>query len=366
MKHPRLVVGVACVGIGGALALGFFANPAAVPGVAPIPSELLQDASFEQPATLGTWNVTPAGDATPADVFRNVDSSNAPDLRRIGQLTNGTISQEVLLTPVRGRAYRFSVRVRSTAADQRPAGSIVAQTACANGEEVAETPFVASSGWVQVSATVQPVDGERCTMRVKVTVPNGSIAVDDASFADAGLVNPSFELGAGRESWTIDRGASVDLQSSGAVDGKQFLRVVTSSHGAGIRQDARVDASTQPVLATASVLVRAVNDPSVRVRLEYREPCSDVVHRAEIAASSSWQRLTVRQPRLRGDTVPPSLIKVDGVPCAGQVAVVGVRAGSFDVDSAALSLQSYWPPEGDPSYQRAVTRRSVVTSPPRD
>jgi hypothetical protein len=219
---------------------------------------------------------------------------------------------------------------------------------------------------VQVSATVQPVDVERCTMRVKVTVPNGSITVDDASFADAGLVNPSFELGGGRESWTVDRGARIDPQSSGAVDGKQFLRVVTSSDGVGIRQDAPVDASTQPVLATASVLVRAVNRPSVRVRLEYREPCSDVVHRAEITASNSWQRLTVRQPRLPGDTVPVSLIKVDGVPCAGQVAVVGVRAGSFDVDSAALSLQSYWPPEGDPSYQRAVKRRSVVTSPPRD
>ncbi len=361
----RVLVGLAGIGLAAALAFGFVANPSTVPRVAASPRELLQDASFEQPATVGSWNVTPVGNAAPADVFRNMDSSIAADLRRIGRVRNGTISQEVLLTPVRGRAYRFSVRVRSLTPGQRSVGSIVAQTACAAGEERAETAFVASSEWVQVSATLQPVDGERCTMRVKVMSPTGEVGVDDASFTDAGLVNPSFELGNGRESWTIDQSATVEAQLTSPVDGKQFLRVVTTTDAAGIRQDAPIDASSQPVLATASVLVRAPAGPPVRVRLEYREPCSAVVHRAEIDASTTWQRLTVRQPRLRGDTVPPSLIKVDGVPCAGQVAVVAVNAASFDVDSAALTLESYWPPEGDPSYQRAVKRLTVITVAPR-
>ena len=357
MNRHRLIISGVAVLVGGALVVGFLANPSAVPGVGVAPRELLQDASFEQPASLGTWNVSSTGKSSPDAVFRVVDSTEAADLRRVGELTSGSISQEVLLTPVRGRAYRFAVRIRVNRAGTHPSGSVVAQTACATGGEVATTPFVATSQWVQIAATVQPVEGERCTMRVRVSVEKGGVSLDDASFADAGLVNPSFELGGGRESWTIDSGVSVRAQQSGAVDGKQFLRVVAAENGGGIRQDAPVDPSTQPVLAVASILVRSVGEP-VRVRIEYREPCSDVIHLAQVTVSRSWQRVTVRQPRLPGDTVPPSLIKVDGVPCAGQVAVVGVGAGSFDVDSASLSLESYWPPEGDPSYQRASVRSS--------
>ena len=352
----------AALGIGGvvaALGIGFLLNPGAVPGVADAPQELLQDPSFEQPTTLGTWNVRPAGSASPDTVFRVVDTAGARDLRRVGRLTQGSIGQEVLLTPVRGRAYRFSVWMRSARSDATASGSITAQTACASNEEVASTPFVVGAAWAQVSVTVQPVDGERCTMRVVVRSGGGTVDLDEASYVDAGLINPSFELGNGSESWTIDDGASVTPDRSGAVDGRQFLRVVASVGNAGIRQDTPVDPSSQPLLATASALVRSSGTP-VRVEVTYREPCSDVVHRTEITTSPEWQRVTVRQPRLPGDAVPPGLIKVDGVPCAGQIGLVAAEPGGFDLDGASIALRSYWPPEGDPSYQRATKRRSGV------
>ncbi len=350
-------IGAGCVIC--AVAVGFQLNPEAVPLVADAPRELLQDPSFEQPATLGTWNVSPAVGAPSDAVFRVVDAADARDLRRVGRLSPGSIGQEVLLTPVRGRAYRFSVWIRSAVAGSPANGSLVAQTACASDEEIASTPFVASASWAQVSATVQPLDGERCTMRVSVRTTDGTVDLDAASYVDAGLVNPSFELGRGSESWTIDAGVSVTAGRTGAVDGRQFLEVVASGPDAGIRQDTPVDASTQPVLASASVLVRSAGTP-VRVQITYREPCSDVTHRAEVTTSPTWQRVSVRQPRLPGDTVPRSLIKIDGVACAGQVGVIAAEPGSFDVDGVALALQSYWPPEGDPSYQRATKRRSGV------
>lgn len=355
----RLFTAIGIGGVVGAMAIGFLLNPEAVPRVADAPQQLLQDPSFEQPTTLGTWNVRPVGGAAPETVFRVVDTVEAHDLRRVGRLTDGLIGQEVLLTPVRGRAYRFSVWLRSAEPAATASGSITAQTACASDEEVASTRFVAGASWMQVSATVQPVNGERCTMRVVVRSTKGTVDLDEASYLDAGLINPSFELGNGSESWTIDDGASAAADRSAAVDGGQFLRVVSSSAGVGIRQDTPVDPSSQPVVVTASVLVRSAGVP-VRVQITYREPCSEVIHQAEVTTTREWQRVTVRQPRLPGDAVPPSLIKVDGVPCAGQVGVVAAEPGAFEVDGAALTLQSYWPPEGDPSYQRATKRRSGV------
>ena len=355
----RLLTAIGIGGVVGALAIGFLLNPEAVPRVADAPQQLLQDPSFEQPTTLGTWNVRPDGGASTDTVLRVVDTAGARDLRRVGRLTQGSIGQEVLLTPVRGRAYRFSVWMRSAQPDAMASGSITAQTACARDEEVASTPFVAGAAWVQVSATVQPVAGERCTMRVVVRSIEGTVDLDEASYLDAGLVNASFELGNGSESWTIDAGVAATADGSGAIDGRQFLRVVASGGGIGIRQDTPVDPSSQPLLATASALVRSSGAP-VRLQITYREPCSDVIHRAEITTTRQWQRVTVRQPRLPVDAIPPDLIKVDGVPCAGQVGVVSEEQGAFDVDGAAITLQSYWPPEGDPSYQRATKRRSGV------
>ena len=124
---------------------------------------------------------------------------------------------------------------------------IRAQTACAAGEEIAESPFVATTEWTEFVATVQPVKGERCTLRVGVSVASGPIDLDDATFGDAGLINGSFELGPATlspESWTIDPGAAATMASDGAADGHRYVRIVTTSTQAGMRQDVSVDPST--------------------------------------------------------------------------------------------------------------------------
>ncbi len=360
LRRVLMVAGVATL-VGGT-AVGVRLNPAVVPASAAAPTELLQDGSFEQPATIGAWNV--AAGASPG-AYRVLDDPTARQDRRIGRLTLAGVSQEVLLTPVRGRAYRFSIQVRSNGSAGGNGGLVRAQTACAAAEEVAETTFVASSSWTEVSATVQPIHGERCTMRVTVAINKGSVDLDGARFADAGLVNPSFELGDGAESWTVDSGVvarpGTDGSSEdGAVDGGRFLEVRAATAGRGIRQDAPIDASSEPVLAVASVLVRALDGP-VDVALTYREPCGATVYRVTATAGSAWQRVTVRQPRLAGDAIPPGLIRVDGRPCVAQVAIVALAQGAFDVDAASLELSSYWPPEGDPSYRRLVKRRDAIS-----
>ena len=338
----------------------FRLNPADVPAPAVDPSELLADPSFEQAATLGAWN-----SGGRPEVFSTIDDPAAHNLVRIGRLRRGAVTQDVLLTPVRGRPYRFSVWVRrSRESSNRPSvnGVVTAQTACADNEEVAETPFVAGPGWSEVVATVQPINGERCTLRVGVTAPAGVIDLDDATFGDAGLINGSFELGpvAGvLESWTVDNGVKVSVRSDGAADGQRFARLVSAFGGVGIRQDAPIDPSSEPLLGEASVRIRGVDGPT-KVVVEYREPCSQTVHRIAITADKRWQRVLVRQPRLPGAAVPASLIRVDGVGCAAQVAVVLASPGTVDVDGAELRLGSYWPPEGSPSYRTIVARRAAV------
>jgi hypothetical protein len=352
----RLAAAGASAMVAAGLVVGFRLNPVAPPVVTADPTELLQDGSFEQPVSVGAWNLPPGAKA---GAFRVVDDATAVDLRRVGRLSAAKISQEVLLTPVRGRAYRFSVFVRrSPGSAVTPQIVLQAQTACAADEEIAATPVTPTGAWAEVSATVQPINGERCTMRVSISAV-GTIDVDRARFGDAGLINPSFELGDGRESWTVDAGATAEAATDDAVDGLVSLRVTATRAGVGIRQDAPIDPSSEPLLATASVLVRAPGTP-VEVELSYRQPCSSTIDRVTVTATARWQLVTVHQARLPGEAAPPSLIKVDGRGCAGQVAVTALAAGTIEVDGASLELQSYWPPEGDPSYRRAVAKKRAA------
>ncbi len=366
-KRVPLMIGVlTAIGAVAATAILFSMNPAEIPSPPLEPTELLQDASFEQPANVGAWTASVTNFTTTGD-------SRAHNLARVGRLRRGTVSQDVLLTPVRGRPYRFSVWIRGTSADTTsPArattaaaarGVIRAQTACAAGDEIAESPFAVGPVWTEFVATVQPVKGERCTMRVGVSVASGQVDLDDATFGDAGLINGSFELGPATvspESWTVDPGTLAAVASDGAADGHRFARITTRSAQAGIRQDVPVDPSTEPLLARAAVLLRAVAAPTKAI-VEYREPCGTTVHRVAITVGRQWQRVTVSQPKLAGEAVPPSLIKIDGVPCAGQVAIVLPTPGSIDVDGAELGLRSYWPPEGSPSYRKVVRARRTAT-----
>ena len=363
-ERARLLGVATAVGAVVASAVFFMMNPTELPRPPLDPTELLQDASFEQPATVGAWT------ASVPNAFTTTVDARAHDLRRVGQLQRGTVSQDVLLTPVRGRPYRFSVWIRGASSSAvggggagRASGMIRAQTACAAGEEIAESPFVATTEWTEFVATVQPVKGERCTLRVGVSVASGPIDLDDATFGDAGLINGSFELGPATlspESWTIDPGAAATMASDGAADGHRYVHIVTTSTQAGMRQDVPVDPSTEPLLGRAAVLLRSVAAPTKAI-VEYREPCSTTVHRVAVTVSRQWQRVTVTQPKLAPDAVPPSLIKVDGVGCAGQVAIVLPERGSIDVDGAELRLRSYWPPQGSPSYRKIVRARRQAT-----
>ena len=365
MKRAGRAAGLAPIALvavaAASLVVLFFLNPKAIPSPMGRPTELLADPSFEQPATTGAW--VSSGGST---AFSTTTDVSAHDLRRVGKVLNATVTQDVFLTPVRGRPYRFSVWVRG---DGRApdgtgvAGVIRAQTACASDEEVSESPFIADAAWREVHVTMQPVNGERCTMRVGISVPAGILQVDDATFGDAGLINPSFELGPASgsvESWTVDTDVVTSMKDGGAADGKRAVQLVTSKNASGIRQDVSIDSSSEPVLAVASALVRSVSG-TTSVELQYREPCSSTVHHTTADVGTAWQRITVTQPRLAGNTVPPSLINVDGVGCAAQVAIVLPQPGSILVDGTDFTLRSYWPPEGSPSYRKAERARDVAT-----
>jgi hypothetical protein len=345
----RVVLGGTIVAGAASLIFAFFVNPASVPKPTAVASELLQNESFEQPASMGAWN--PAADAS----FTIEKDKRAYDLESAARL-KGRISQEVLLTPVPGRAYRFSLWVRrsddagSNAAAKTP-GIVFAQTACAKDEEIQETPFSATDKWQEFSATVQPLNGQRCSMRVGIQAGD-SVLVDQASFTDAGLVNPSFDLGDGLESWTVDRGVASTTNDRGGIDGKRYVQI-TSTKGGGIRQDALIDPSSQPIAGRASVWLRSPHG-GAKVELQYREPCSQTVHRTSVVLNSKWRQISVRQARLANQAYPKDVVQVNGIGCRAQVAVVVIGNGTVDVDGAELHLSSYWPAEGNPGYQKAA------------
>jgi hypothetical protein len=312
------------------------------------PNELLEDASFDLAAGLSAWQPV-AGSA--ANAYRQL-SGNATLSGSGHGIVRGTIRQDVPLPPVDGRSYRAVVAVRGAGAK----GVLRVQTACAAGEERAETHFTAVADWREVSATLSPMNGALCSLRVEIASLDGSpIAVDRGSFADAGLENPSFERGG--IGWSPTAGAALGTAPDPAsFDGGAVARLSAPAPGGALVQDVELDRSSEPILAAAEVEVRSPSG-SATVELQLREPCSDARVTASASVGSEWTPLRVatrRTPAAKESGVPPEppgLIRPTGDPCSIGVAVVMRSAGTIEVDGASLELRSYNPASGSPAYK---------------
>ena len=360
----NVVVGLLGVSlIGGLVVLGSL-NPTVALAPAPrTPSELLADPSFRAPVN-GPWQPTSA-----ASSFGLMDPKG--DARRFG-IVSGTVRQEVALTPVNGRSYRFSVAVGSKSFPESAVhvrGLLRLQTACASGEERAETRFdlevVSKDGAVQTEAavTLTPKVSKNCSMRVEIISDGGDqLLVERASLVDALLDDPSFESGAPQ--WKLTKGTDGATFTTRPVrdasDGGAIGVLKAGASPVSIIQDLPLDLSSEAVLGSFTIDARSASSTPVDIAVRAYEPCGPNVTEFKATVGSMWTAVGAQQQRVAGSKgqLPPDpkdLIRPFGPACIFRVEVAVLTPGAtVQLDSALLDLRTYNSPQGSPRYQALV------------
>jgi hypothetical protein len=372
------VVAVALLGAsmaGGLLVLGVL-NPTVALAPAPrTPSELLADPSFRAPIN-GPWQPSSSGSK-----FGQLDLEN--ESRKFGYVT-GTVRQEIALTPVNGRSYRFSVQVGSTSFPNKTVrirGVLRLQTACATGEERAETSFsverFSKDGSIQtgeVAVTLTPQSSKDCSMRVEIVSEGGDqLLLERASLVDALLDDPSFESGGPQ--WKLTNGTdgatfttqpaptvAGDANGSGrgANDGGAIGVLKAGASPVSIVQDLPLDLSSEAVLGTFTIDARSASATPVDIAVRAYEPCGSKVVEFKASVGKTWTPVGVQQQRVPGTKgqLPPDpkdLIRPFGPACIFRVEVAVLTPGAtVQLDSALLDLRTYNSPQGSPRYQALV------------
>jgi hypothetical protein len=360
-------VGVGAFGvsiIGGFVALGAL-NPTAAFAPAPrTPSELLADPSFGVPIN-GPWQPTSS-----ASTFGPLALKG--DSRRFAYVT-GTVRQEIALTPVNGRSYRLSVRVGSTSFPESTVpvrGLLRLQTACASGEERAETSFDvkldSKDGGAQTTeaaVTLTPKTSKNCSMRVEIVSDGGDqLILERASLVDALLNDPSFESGAPQ--WKLTKGtdgATFTTQPApDASDGGAIGVLKGGASAVSIVQDLPLDLSSEAVLGTFTIDARSTTATPVDIAVRAYEPCGPKITEFKATVGSMWTAVGAQQQRVPGSKgqLPPDpkdLIRPFGPACIFRVEVAVLTPGAtVQLDSALLDLRTYNAPQGSPRYQALV------------
>jgi hypothetical protein len=349
---------------GGFVALGALNPTVAVAPPPRTPSELLADPSFRAPVN-GPWQPTSSASTFSLLAIRS-------EAQKFG-VVSGTVRQDVALTPVNSRSYRFSVQVGSTSFPESPVhirGALRLQTACASGEERAETSFdfevVSKDGAVQTAeaaVTLTPKTSKDCSMRVEIVSDGGDqLLVERASLVDALLADPSFESGA--PLWKLTKGtdgaAFTTQPAPDASDGGAIGVLKAGASPVSIVQDLPLDLSSEAVLGTFTIDARSVSSTPVDLALRAYEPCGSKVTEFKTTVGSRWTPVGVQQQRVPGSKgeLPPDpkdLIRPFGPACVFRVEVAVLTSGAtVQIDSSLLDLRTYNSPQGSPRYQALV------------
>jgi hypothetical protein len=350
--------------LGGLVVLGSLNPTVALAPVPRTPSELLADPSFGVPIN-GPWQPISSGSTFGPLAMKS-------DARQFSYV-KGTVRQDVALTPVNGRSYRFSVRVGSTSFPNSTVhvrGRLRLQTACASGEERAETAFdgalVSKDGAVQTTeaaVTLTPKVSKDCSMRVEIVSDGGDqLLVERASLVDALLDDPSFESGAPQ--WKLTKGtdgATFNTQPApDASDGGAIGVLKAGASAVSIVQDLPLDLSSEAVLGTFTIDARSVTSTPVDIAVRAYEPCGSKVTEFKATVAGRWTAVGAQQQRVPGSKgqLPPDpkdLIRPFGPACIFRVEVAVLTPGAtVQLDSALLDLRTYSAPQGSPRYQALV------------
>lgn len=346
------------------MALGAL-NPTVALAPAPrTPSELLADPSFRVPVN-GPWQPTSSASSFGRLAVKGEET-------KLG-VVSGTVRQDVALTPVNGRSYRFSVMVGSTSSPDSSVhvrGRLRLQTACASGEEQAETTFdvalVSMDGAVQTTeaaVTLTPKASKNCSMRVEIVSDGGDqLLVGRASMVDALLADPSFESGAPQ--WKLTNGTDgakfTTQPAPDASDGGAIGVLKAGKSAVSLIQDLPLDLSSEAVLGAFTIDARSVTPTPVDIALRAYEPCSSKVTEFKATVGRIWTPVGVQQQRVPGSKgeLPPDpkdLIRPIGPACVFRVEVAVLTPGAtVQLDSALLDLRTYNSPQGSPRYQALV------------
>ena len=355
------MVMLGALGIGGLAALAVLNPTVAITSAPRTPSELLDDPSFRAPVN-GPWQPTSS-----ASTFGLLDDNGGKT--KFG-IISGTVRQNVALTPVNGRSYRFSVAVGSALATKksvRVRGLLRLQTACASGEERAETSFDTVLVWkdgaletTEAAVTLTPKVSKDCSMRVEI-VSSGAdrLLVERASLVDPLLADPSFESGA--PEWKLTKGTDGAMfttrPDASASDGGAIGVLSAGASAVSIVQDLPLDLSSEAVLGNFEINARSASAVPVDIAVRAYEPCGTKVTEFKSSVGSSWTSLGVRQQRIPGTKGqhppnPKDLIRPFGPACVFRVEVAILTPGAtVELDSALLDLRTYNSPGGSPRYQ---------------
>jgi hypothetical protein len=350
--------------LGGLVVLGSLNPTVALAPVPRTPSELLADPSFGVPIN-GPWQPTSS-----ASTFGPLAIKSDP--RRFAYVS-GTVRQEVALTPVNGRSYRFSVQVGSTSfpgSAVHVRGLLRLQTACASGEERAETSFdvalVSKDGAVQTTeaaVTLTPKTSKDCSMRVEIVSDGGDqLLLERASLVDTLLNDPSFESGAPQ--WKLTKGTDgatfATQPAPDASDGGAIGVLKAGASPVSIIQDLPLDLSSEAVLGTFTIDARSATTTPVDISVRAYEPCSAKVTEFKATVGSTWTAVGAQQQRVPGSKGelprdPKDLIRPFGPACIFRVEVaVLTHDATLQLDGALLDLRTYNSPQGSPRYQALV------------
>lgn len=365
----KVAVGVFGASIFGGLVVLGSLNPTVVVAPAPrTPSELLADPSFGVPIN-GPWQPTSSASTFGPLLLKG-------ESRRLA-VVSGTVRQDVALTPVNGRSYRFSVQVGSTSFARSTVhlrGLLRLQTACASGEERAETLFdvelVSKDGAAQTAeaaVTLTPKASKDCSMRVEIVSDGGDqLLVERASLVDALLDDPSFESGAPQ--WKLTKGITKGTDGAtfttqpfpDASDGGAVGVLKAGATSVSIIQDLPLDLSSEAVLGTFTIDARSASSTPVEIALRAYEPCGPKITEFKTTLRNIWTAVGVQQQRVSGTNgeLPPDpkdLIRPFGPACIFRVEVVVLTPGAtVQLDSALLDLRTYNPPQGSPRYRASI------------
>lgn len=202
----------------------------------------LTNASFETGTTTG-WFKSNNKDNVAWAVYQ--DSSWAREgsyyMEMNTSLSNGSVAQDLVMPPLAGTSYTFSIWVRSR--DGNPfSGSLVLWTR-GGTDEHRTTAFTAGSAWILVSVAVNPIQNNNTGLRAEIyiTSTGRNLDVDGAQLVNAGLTNSSFETGDPTGWFKSNLGGSVSWwviqDPSWAVEGSYYMEISTSRSNASIAQD---------------------------------------------------------------------------------------------------------------------------------
>jgi RHS repeat-associated protein len=212
---------------------------------------------------------------------------------------NGSIYQDVAMSPLVGHSYVASMMLRSLTGAPIQVG--ITLWGIGGTTDVGQTLVtVSSTSWTRYSVNLDVANANHNELRLQfyLVTTGQNLDIDAASLLDAGLFNASFERGT-TDGWVSSPGFSPTVLTSSAPEGSNYIEGTTAAGSDGIPANTYQDVGvplTQNHTYTASMLMRSPSGAPVTVDLDLwaMGGGSNLVgYTAVTVSGTSWQRYSV-------------------------------------------------------------------------